>query len=305
MRTVLCPGAFSKAEDLRNMRKGHDTILTIAVNPAFETDSTKPSFFASAPRSALLAGPQATIGEWHVCCIQPSNYLLRSPMIDRITSFPFPIINTGGDSGESASSPIKGITFQDVLAQSLGNPRVGQTASFLYSNPVALSPYPAGIQNEPGLKESPRDEVIDFILKAEGSSYVSRDGGKESSKYGVLESTAHGYGFQGSIKDLTRADAAAIYQKMWKESGAQKLPRDLAIVHFDTYINSPVAARKMLAASGGDTEKYLELRTERYTRLAEKRPERYAKYMKGWMNRIEHLRTMVAQCDTSSANGST
>jgi lysozyme family protein len=149
-------------------------------------------------------------------------------------------------------------------------------------------------------------EVISFILKQEGSTYVSRDGGRESSKFGILQSTARGYGFEGSIRDLTRQEAEAIYEKMWQESGAQRLPRDLAIVHFDTYINSPVAARKMLEASGGDTQNYLDLRAQRYMRLAEERPHRYAKYMKGWMNRVEHLRTMVTQDDnTSSTKAST
>ena len=144
-------------------------------------------------------------------------------------------------------------------------------------------------------------EVIRFILKQEGSAYVSRDGGKESSKFGILQSTARGYGFQGNIKDLTRPEAEAIYEKMWRESGAQNLPRELAIVHFDTYINSPAAARKMLKACGGDTESYLNLRVQRYVRLAERRPQRYAKYVKGWMNRVEHLRTMVAQYDNASS----
>ena len=110
--------------------------------------------------------------------------------------------------------------------------------------------------------------VIRFVLKQEGSTYVSRDGGKESSKYGVLQSTARGYGFKGSIKDLTQPEAEAIYEKMWKESGAAKLPRDLALVHFDTYINSPAAARRMLKACGGDTENYLDLRAQRYAHLA-------------------------------------
>ena len=84
---------------------------------------------------------------------------------------------------------------------------------------------------------------------------------------------------------------------MWKESGAEKLPRDLAIVHFDTYINSPAAARKMLKASGGDTEAYLDLRAQRYMRLAARSPEKYGKYAKGWMNRVERLRSLVAQSD--------
>src|SRR5208283_1958475 len=98
--------------------------------------------------------------------------------------------------------------------------------------------------------------------------------------------TANRYGYMGSVKDMSRADAEAIYKKMWEESGAQNLPPGLALVHFDTYVNSPAAAKKMLRASGGDVNTYLRLRSQRYTRLSELKPERYAKYMKGWMKRV-------------------
>jgi lysozyme family protein len=227
-------------------------------------------------------------------------------MIDRITPFPFPIVDADRTCGGSAASQGQGNSFLDLLARNLEKPEALQMASLPSLNPTALSPYATELQNDPMAQESPMRDVIRFVLKQEGSTYVSRDGGKESSKFGILQSTARGYGFQGSIKDLTRPQAEAIYEKMWHESGAQKLPRDLAIVHFDTYINSPVAARKMLKACGGDTENYLNLRAQRYMHLAEKRPERFAKYVKGWMNRVERLRTMVAQYDTaSSANGST
>lgn len=227
-------------------------------------------------------------------------------MIDRITPFLFPTVDADRTCGGSAASVELENSFLNLLARNLGKAEATQIASFPFPSPIALSPYATGIQGGPRAQESPMTQVIDFILKQEGGTYVSRDGGKESSKFGILQSTARGYGFEGSIKDLTRQDAEGIYEKMWRESGAQRLPRDLAIVHFDTYINSPVAARKMLKACGGDTSSYLDLRAQRYMRLAEKRPERYGKYVKGWMNRVENLRTMVAQYDNApSAKEST
>jgi lysozyme family protein len=227
-------------------------------------------------------------------------------MVDRVAPFPFPTVSTCENCGGSASSREQTINFLKLLTRSLEKPNTVQTVSSPSLNPIALSPYAPTVETNLAAEESPMKEVIDFVLSQEGSTYVSRDGGRESSKYGVLQSTARGYGFQGSIKNLTRAEATKIYEKMWRESGAEKLPRDLAMVHFDTYINSPAAARKMLKVCEGDTDKYLELRAERYSRLAERRPERFAKYMKGWMNRIEHLRTMVAQSNnTSSIEAST
>jgi lysozyme family protein len=138
-------------------------------------------------------------------------------------------------------------------------------------------------------------EGLKFVLEREGSKHVQEDGGRESSKYGILQSTAKEHGYQGNVKDLTRADTEAIYKKIWGKSGAESLPFPLSTVHFDTYVNSPSAAEKILTKSQGNTDVYLRLREQRYARLAEIRPEQFGKYLKGWSNRIKSLQTMVAQ----------
>lgn len=138
-------------------------------------------------------------------------------------------------------------------------------------------------------------EILATVLKHEGSAYVQRDGGgAESSKFGILQSTAREYGYNGNIKNISRADAEAIYKKIWDKSGAASLPYPLSLVHFDSYVNSPTAAMKLLKKSGGNTETYLSMRAMRYTRLAELRPERFAKYLKGWINRVADLRNIAA-----------
>ena len=144
-------------------------------------------------------------------------------------------------------------------------------------------------------KENPKGDAIRFVLKQEGNGYVSRDAGRESSRYGVLQATARRMGYDGNVKNMSRQDAEKVYDKLWQESGAASLPRDLALVHFDTYVNSPAAAKRMLKSSGGNPEVYLDMRSERYQRLAGIRPERFARYVKGWMNRIENLRSLVAE----------
>lgn len=138
-------------------------------------------------------------------------------------------------------------------------------------------------------------DIIDIILTHEGSSYVRRDGGEESSKYGILQATANKHGYRGPVKNLSRSEAIAIYQKIWKESGAEKLPYPLSLVHFDTYVNSPAAATRLLKTTGGDVDTYLKERADRYTRLATLKPARFGKYLAGWMNRIKSLETMVKQ----------
>jgi lysozyme family protein len=138
-------------------------------------------------------------------------------------------------------------------------------------------------------------EGLKFVLEREGSKHVREDGGRESSKYGILQSTAREHGYKGNIKDLTKADVEVIYRKLWEKSGAESLPFPLSTVHFDTYVNSPSASEKILAKSQGNTDVYLRLREQRYARLAEIRPEQYGKYLKGWNTRINNLRSMVAQ----------
>ncbi len=137
-------------------------------------------------------------------------------------------------------------------------------------------------------------EILATVLKHEGSAYVHNDGGAESSKFGILQSTAREHGYKGNIKNITMADAEAIYKKIWDKSGAASLPYPLSLVHFDTYVNSPAAAVKLLKKSAGSTDAYLAMRAHRYTRLAELRPARYGKYLKGWINRVADLRNITA-----------
>jgi lysozyme family protein len=147
-------------------------------------------------------------------------------------------------------------------------------------------------------------EALRFVLEHEGSGYVANDAGKESSKYGILQATAARYGYNGDMRSMSRTQAEAIYRKIWDESGSRNLPAGLALVHFDTYMNSPQAAKKMLQASGGDTDTYLRLRTQRYTRLCQLKPARYAQYMKGWMRRIHDLRAAAAAVGPSFTRAS-
>ena len=156
----------------------------------------------------------------------------------------------------------------------------------------------------PVSKTGPIDKsaAIRFVVAQEGNRFVAKDGGDESSKFGILQATAGRFGYTGSVKNMTRQEAEAIYEKIWAESGAERLRSDLALVHFDTYVNSPAAAKKMLKASNGDTEAYLTLRSQRYARISSLQPDRFGKYMRGWLNRIENLRSLVAENNYSSSS---
>ncbi len=140
-------------------------------------------------------------------------------------------------------------------------------------------------------------KCLDFVLQKEGSRLVKEDGERGASRYGILQSTARAFGYKGSIRNITREQVEGIYRRIWQNSGASSLPYPLCVVHFDTYVNSPAAAKKILQRSQGDIDTYLGMREKRYVKLASAKPQVYAKYLKGWKNRINSLRTVVAQCE--------
>ncbi|OPY79529.1 MAG: hypothetical protein A4E65_01827 [Syntrophorhabdus sp. PtaU1.Bin153] len=173
--------------------------------------------------------------------------------------------------------------------------RTGDT-SFEAVLSKSLQGSPASAATNPDQIDTDRKfrEGLKFVLEKEGSKFVQHDGGRESSKYGILQTTAAYYGYKGDVRNLSRADAEAIYRKVWEKSGAGSLPFPLSTVHFDSYVNNPAAAEKFLMKSQGNVETYLRLREQRYARLAEVNPGQYGKYLKGWKNRIQGLRSMVA-----------
>ncbi|MBA4390045.1 MAG: hypothetical protein C0399_03820 [Syntrophus sp. (in: bacteria)] len=135
---------------------------------------------------------------------------------------------------------------------------------------------------------------LQFVLEKEGTKLVREDGGRESSRFGILQSTARDLGYKGNINDITKGEVEMIYRKFWEKSGAASLPFPLSVVHFDTYINNPASAKRILEKSKGDVDAYLKLREQRYVKLATAKPEVYGKYLRGWKNRIQNLRGMVA-----------
>lgn len=145
-----------------------------------------------------------------------------------------------------------------------------------------------------GDKDKCFEVAYDFVLKQEGDRFVQRDGIKnESSKYGILQSTAKEFGYKGDIKHMTKEQAKIIYKKIWDKSGAGNLSYPLSIVYFDTYVNSPTMAKKLLEKSGGDIVKFLDMREQRYIRLSKIRPDIFGVYLKGWKKRVDNLRAMI------------
>ncbi len=211
-------------------------------------------------------------------------------MIDRTTKID--PLRQGLDQTQRANSQrSSNKNFHQLLTESLKDDATIRTG---LSDTEPIMRMPQQCVSKPS--EGDYERIINTVFRHEGKALVKNDGGTgEHSKFGILESTARQYGYKGDMSKMSRQDAEVIYKKLWERSGAANLPYPLSLVHFDTYVNSPAAARRILDKSQGDVDTYLSLRQDRYKRLAELRPERFAKYLKGWNNRINNLRALVRE----------
>jgi hypothetical protein len=212
------------------------------------------------------------------------------------------------DAGLSAASADRTSMFLDILMERVASlsdqaaPKAPSPISPVMPAADVAFGRPRSVNGPAG--QTPMKDAFRFVLEHEGSGYVASDAGKESSRYGILQATAAHYGYKGDLRSMSKTEAEAIYQKIWQDSGARDLPPGLALVHFDTYMNSPQTARKLLKSSHGDVNTYIGLRARRYARLSALKPKRYAQYMKGWMKRIQDLGLAAAQTGPASTRSS-
>lgn len=83
------------------------------------------------------------------------------------------------------------------------------------------------------------------------------------------------------IVNLTKEDALKIYHRdYWLASGSDRLPWPLCLVHFDAYVQNQNAAKKFLAASGGNPDLYIAERIDWYTTL-----DTWQHHGRGWVRR--------------------
>lgn len=88
------------------------------------------------------------------------------------------------------------------------------------------------------------------------------------------------------VKNLTQEQAKQLMlERYWKPSGADRIADPaLQAIHADTAVNMGVnAAQGLLQKSGGDPERYLQLREQRYRQIG-------GPVLNGWLKRNEDLR---------------
>lgn len=139
---------------------------------------------------------------------------------------------------------------------------------------------------------------LDFTLRAEGGLNPSDTNGTPTN-FGINQA-AHP---EVDVKTLTKEQAGAIYKKdYWDKIGgdqlAQKNPA-LATIAFDTAVIAGVGrAKDLLAQSGGDPSKFMDLREAYLNKLKSDDPQKFDKYTKAWSTRNANLR---AEIGTTSA----
>jgi hypothetical protein len=129
-----------------------------------------------------------------------------------------------------------------------------------------------------------------FVLKHEGGLNPSDLNGAPT-MYGFNQSANPDI----NVKTLTPDTAAQRFsQRYFAQSGAADLPAPLAAAHADTYFINPKKAQAILAQSGGDPGKYMDLREQWLNGLVKTQPGA-AKYANAWANRNADLRDVIAQ----------
>lgn len=139
------------------------------------------------------------------------------------------------------------------------------------------------------------DEAIEKVLKYEGGYNPKDPVTGLPVKYGIDQRANPDL----NVANLSQEDAKQIYkQRYWEPSGAGTLPKDLALVHFDATVNQGNAAKRFLEESGGNVDKYLDLRRQHYIQLATANPEKYGSSLKGWLNRLDMLEKDLGSMET-------
>lgn len=108
------------------------------------------------------------------------------------------------------------------------------------------------------------------------------------------------------VRNLTPEKAAAIYKpRYWDTINADALPPELQGPAFDTSVlHGPAVAKRLIAESGGDPVKFIELRKQREADIVAKNPSQKV-FAKGWQNRTNSLVPAGATAGGAVASGYT
>ncbi len=191
----------------------------------------------------------------------------------------------------------KPITIQDVMSGNInlagpqGSPGAAPIPGQPNGSPQPLSgpaKVPEQTATAPG--QSGFDDYYTKFLAPHEGGYNANDGNGAPVNFGINAKANPDV----NVKTLKPEEAKKLtLDRYWTPSGADKLDPALAAVHGDTaFIMGPQAANTLLQEAGGDPQKYLALREQKFKAIAAANPDK-AQYLPTWLKRNADLSTYV------------
>ena len=151
-------------------------------------------------------------------------------------------------------------------------------------------------------KSSEFEIAMKYLYSVEGGYSNNKADRGGATNFGITQSTYNAYRKNKgkvvqSVHNITKDEVEEIYyNNYWCLSGANKVKnKAIALILFDSAVNhGVVTAKQMYVHSGGNIEKFLNLRLEKYNAIAKRNPSQKI-FLKGWNNRINKLRSFIAQ----------
>jgi hypothetical protein len=136
-----------------------------------------------------------------------------------------------------------------------------------------------------------KDVASFIIVDLEGDDEVVPEPNGGVAKFGI-NSIAYP---NEDIPNLTRERAYEIVKRdFWDHIGADNLPENFRLVAVDTVVNhGPYGGLKLIKQADNDPLRLLDIREKEYISLAEINPERNRVHLKGWINRLNRVKTQL------------
>lgn len=139
------------------------------------------------------------------------------------------------------------------------------------------------------------NNILDWVLVKEGGYSNDRFDSGGPTMRGITQKEYNSWrSRQGlsaqSVRNIGEDELQNIYKRdYWDAVGADELSPDLRAAAFDAAVNQGVpTAKRLLAQAGGDFNKFIELRKERYDEIITNNPSQ-EKFRRSWYGRLKDL----------------
>lgn len=144
--------------------------------------------------------------------------------------------------------------------------------------------------------------AMKYLYSVEGGYSNNQADKGGATNFGITQATYNSYRKNKgkaaqSVHNITKNEVEEIYfNNYWCLSGANKVKnKAIALILFDSAVNHGVGtAKQMYVRAGDNVENFLNLRLEKYNAIVKRNPSQKV-FLKGWNNRINKLRSFIAQ----------